>query len=78
LKVKELEKKYISGGFGYGHAKQELFELICDKFKKERESFNHLMRNTDLIENELLLGAKKASKIANDVLSRVRSNIGYS
>ena len=36
------------------------------------------MRNTDLIENELLLGAKKASKIANDVLSRVRSNIGYS
>tara|TARA_B100000767_G_scaffold46962_1_gene41652 strand:- start:699 stop:1670 length:972 start_codon:yes stop_codon:yes gene_type:complete len=78
LKVKELEKKYISGGFGYGHAKQELFELICDKFKKERESFNHLMRNTNLIENELLLGAKKASKIANDVLSRVRSNIGYS
>ena len=76
--IKDLEKKYISGGFGYGHAKQELFELICKKFKKEREAFNHLINNTELIEKELLAGAKKASVIAKDVLARVRSNIGYS
>ena len=77
LQVKILEKKYLSGGFGYGHAKQELFDVICNKFKKERDSFEHLMNNTNLIENELMMGAKKASEIANNVLTRVRSNIGY-
>ena len=77
LQVKSLEKKYLSGGFGYGHAKQELFEVICNKFKKERDSFEHLMNNTNLIENELMMGAEKASEIANNVLTRVRSNIGY-
>ncbi|MDB9895360.1 tryptophan--tRNA ligase [Flavobacteriales bacterium] len=77
LQVKSLEKKYLSGGFGYGHAKQELFDVICNKFKKERDSFEHLMNNTNLIENELMMGAKKASEIANNVLTRVRSNIGY-
>ena len=78
LQVKSLEKKYLSGGFGYGHAKQELFDVICNKFKKERDSFEHLMNNTNLIENELMMGAEKASEIANNVLTRVRSNIGYS
>jgi tryptophanyl-tRNA synthetase len=77
LQVKSLEKKYLSGGFGYGHAKQELFDVICNKFKKERDSFEHLMNNTNLIENELMMGAEKASEIANNVLTRVRSNIGY-
>ena len=77
LQVKILEKKYLSGGFGYGHAKQELFDVICNKFKKERDSFEHLMNNTNLIENELMMGAEKASEIANNVLTRVRSNIGY-
>ena len=77
LQVKSLEKKYLSGGFGYGHAKQELFDVICNKFKKERDSFEHLMNNTNLIENELMMGAQKASEIANNVLTRVRSNIGY-
>mgnify|MGYP001458273128 CR=1 FL=1 len=33
----ELKAKYAAGNFGYGHAKQELFELICDKYKTERE-----------------------------------------
>ena len=77
LQVKSLEKKYLSGSFGYGHAKQELFDVICNKFKKERDSFEHLMNNTNLIENELMMGAEKASEIANNVLTRVRSNIGY-
>ena len=31
-----LKSKYQAGNFGYGHAKQELFELIFNKFSKER------------------------------------------
>jgi len=74
---KILADKYRAGNFGYGHAKQELFELIISKFAIEREKYNSLMSNTDIIEKELIIGAKKASLIADDVLSRVRKNIGY-
>jgi len=31
--TEQLRKKYLAGNFGYGHAKQELFELIITKFK---------------------------------------------
>lgn len=73
----ELKAKYAAGNFGYGHAKQELFELICDKYKTEREKFNHLMQNKKIIDNELVKGAEKAKVIATEVLNRVRGNIGY-
>lgn len=73
----ELKLKYEAGNFGYGHAKQELFELISNKFYDEREKFNHLMKNKDIIEKELQKGAEKARVIASKVLSRVRKNIGY-
>jgi len=73
----ELKLKYEAGNFGYGHAKKELFELICNKFSNEREKFNYLMGNKDIIEKELQKGAEKARVIASEVLSRVRKNIGY-
>ena len=73
----QLNEKYEAGNFGFGHAKQELFELICNKFSKEREKFNYLMGNKDIIEKELQKGAEKARKIAKEVLMRVRKNIGY-
>ena len=73
----ELKRRYELGNFGYGHAKQELFELICDKFNEEREKFNYLMENKDIIDLELSKGAKKARIIAQEVLQRVRQNIGY-
>ena len=72
-----LANKYRTGNFGYGHAKQELFDLICSKFATERAKFTFLMSNTDIIEKELISGASKAKVIANNVLRRVRENIGY-
>ena len=74
---KVIKAKYAAGNFGYGDAKKELFELICIKFKKEREKFNYLMENKDILDKELLTGACKARVIAREVLSRVRKNIGY-
>ena len=75
--VAELKTKYEFGNFGYGSAKQELFELILDSFSAERDKFNYLMDNKNIIEDELQEGAKKAKVIACEVLSRVRKNIGY-
>ena len=72
-----IKVKYEEGNFGYGHAKQELFELICEKYKTEREKFNHLMENKNIIDTELAKGAQKARVLANEVLNRVRENIGY-
>jgi len=75
--ISALKHKYEEGNFGYGHAKQELFELICKKYKSEREKFNHLIENREIIESELNKGAEKARIIAREVLQRVRQNIGY-
>lgn len=75
--ISELKTKYEEGNFGYGHAKQALFELILERFAKEREKFNYLMENTDEIEAELQKGAEKARVIAQSVLQRVRKKVGY-
>ena len=72
-----MQEKYNKGNYGYGSAKEELFELICEKYKFEREKFNHLMKNKDILDIELAKGAKKARLIAREVLSRVRKNVGY-
>jgi tryptophanyl-tRNA synthetase len=72
-----LFEKYAAGNYGYGHAKQELFELICDTYSAERKEFNNLMENKEIIDKELEKGAIKARVIAKEVLARVRKNIGY-
>ncbi len=73
----DLKAKYTAGNYGYGDAKKRLLELIFEKYKVEREKFNHLMRNKDILDSELAKGAEKARVIAREVLARVRKNIGY-
>ena len=75
--IAELKAKYEGGNFGYGHAKQALYELILERYSKERERFDYLMQNTDEIESELLKGAEKAKVIAQSVIKRVRQKVGY-
>jgi tryptophanyl-tRNA synthetase len=74
----ELKEKYLAGGFGYGHAKQALFELIIETFKPEREKFNHLIQHPEEVENALQIGETKAAEVACEVLERVRQKLGYS
>jgi len=72
-----LREKYLAGNYGYGHAKQELFELIMDKFKQQRADFSFYMSNPQELEKKLLHGEEKAREIAKAVLERVRSVTGY-
>ncbi len=72
-----LRQKYLAGNFGYGHAKQALFELIVEKFKQERETFNFYMENPDELEKKLVQGEAKARAVAHKVLSKVREKLGY-
>lgn len=73
----EMAGKYRAGGFGYGHAKQALFELIIEKFATERERFNYYMENLGEVDAALAIGAEKAALVANDVIGRVRAKSGY-
>lgn len=75
--IAEMKQNYESGNYGYGHAKQALYELILEKFQKERERYNWYMDNLEEIDNALAIGANKASAVANAVLKRVRNEIGY-
>jgi tryptophanyl-tRNA synthetase len=75
--ISEMRSNYLAGGYGYGHAKLALYELILTKFEKERLIYFELMANTAKIDEILAIGAEKARKVANLVLERVRSKIGY-
>ena len=75
--IEQMKANYQGGNYGYGHAKQALFELILDRFAKERDIFNHLMENPSEIEAALSVGAQKARSVAQEVLKRARSKVGY-
>jgi tryptophanyl-tRNA synthetase len=72
-----LKNKYLAGNFGYGHAKQELYELIISKYAREREAFTFYMSNPQELDKKLEQGEAKARLIAHKVLDRVRKKLGY-
>lgn len=72
-----MKANYLGGNYGYGHAKQALFELIVEKFKTEREKYNYYINNLEEVDKLLLEGAAKASAVANGVLKRIREKLGY-
>jgi tryptophanyl-tRNA synthetase len=75
--IAEMRGNYEGGNYGYGHAKQALYELILDKFSTVRERYHHFMENKNEIDDALAIGKGKATKVANEVLKRVREKIGY-
>ena len=76
-KVAEMRENYLGGNYGYGHAKQALYECILDCFGEARERFNYYMEHRDEIDEALHKGAKKAHEVADAVLARVRKKVGY-
>ncbi len=75
--TKHLKDKYRAGNFGYGHAKQKLFELILEEFSEQREQFTYYMNHIDLLEQNLQKGADKAREVAGKTLDKVREKVGY-
>ena len=76
-KTEMMKKKYTKGGYGYGHAKTDLLNLILTKYSSEREKYTFYMSNLDRIDSVLKAGALKASKTADEVLNRVRIKVGF-
>jgi tryptophanyl-tRNA synthetase len=75
--IATMKANYLGGNYGYGHAKQALFELIVEKFKTEREKYNYYMNNLPEVDALLKVGAEKAGIVAKGVLVRVREKLGF-
>jgi tryptophanyl-tRNA synthetase len=74
---KIMHDKLKAGGYGWGHAKKDLLTLIDIKFSKEREKYLYYMNNLHELDNILLKGANKASKIAKETNLKLRNKLGY-
>ncbi len=75
--TQEMRQNYINGGYGYGHAKQALFELLNERFDEERKVYTHLMEHPSEIDEKLKDGEQKAEQFASEVLHRVKSKLGF-
>ena len=72
-----MRANYLAGGYGYGHAKKELYELILRRFAAERERFDFYMSNLPELDAALAIGAQRAQEYGAGVLAKVRAKVGY-
>jgi len=72
----DLAGRYQAGGMGYGHAKQELFELVESAVSEPREQFEALMADPEKVRKILDDGASRAQLVARKTLDRVRGAVG--
>ncbi len=75
--ILKMRENYLRGGYGYGHAKQALLDVLLLRFDGIRSDYIYLMEHKDEINLALENGAKKAAIVANDVIQRVREKVGY-
>ncbi len=75
--VEDMRQKYLAGGFGYGHTKKAILDLILTKYAPQRERYTYYMNHKDELDEILKQGAEKAGQVANGVLKRVRNKLGY-
>lgn len=74
--VEEMRQNYLNGDYGYGHAKQALYELILEKYADARTKFDELMNDKVTLDAFLENGALKARDVAQKVLKRTRNKLG--
>jgi len=75
--ISEMRSNYLGGNYGYGHAKQALYELIIDKFSEARYQYNALIEDKTQLDTILADGAGRARSVAQATLKRVRAASGY-
>ena len=75
--LEALRKNYLENPeFGYGHAKQLLFEKYTDYFGAAREKRKELLANPQKVEDILQDGASRARKVADATMAKVRAAVG--
>ena len=74
--TEEMHQNYLKGGYGYGHAKNALLEVLLDNYATARAKFNELLNDKSSLDAYLDNGAIRASVVADEVLRRVRGKLG--
>ncbi len=75
--IEDFRNKLITG-ISWGEAKALLFEIMNDKLKGPRETYQELMDNRSEVDNLLKEGAKKAREVAIRNMEKFRKNLmGY-
>ena len=74
--VEALKEKFRAGNFGYGHAKNELFDKFMDYFSPFQKKREELENNMDYVYGILREGANKARSIATAKMNEVRDVVG--
>jgi tryptophanyl-tRNA synthetase len=71
-----LRERLWAGGYGWGHAKLELFERLEAKIKPLREEYLKLRTDESHLKSVLTRCAEQARVIGDKTLRRVRSAVG--
>ena len=71
-----MKAKLLQSDYGWGHAKQDLFEALDAELGPMRERYHALRGDEAGLEKTLAHGAERARSIAHATIARVRSAIG--
>ena len=75
-RAREMKQKLEAGGYGWGHAKEDLFGAIEAEIGPKREAYLSIRANEEQLDALLHAGADKAREIAHATIQRVRSAVG--
>src|SRR5436309_5962276 len=76
--IADMRERFLKGGTGYSDFKKELFEKLWGYFAPMRKRREEILADKSYIDNVLARGARRADKIANQVMQRVRNAVGLS
>jgi tryptophanyl-tRNA synthetase len=77
-RVQAMRERYLAGGVGYGEVKEELADVLRDRFAEPSDRYDRLMNDRAQIDNILSAGAERVRKVAGAVLGRARTAVGLS
>ncbi|NQU75309.1 MAG: tryptophan--tRNA ligase [Planctomycetes bacterium] len=76
VEAEEIAGSYRAGGYGYGHAKARLAELINELFAPARDRYAELEKDPDTVRDILRTGGAKARLVAQETIARARDSAG--
>ncbi len=72
----EMKQKLEAGGYGWGHAKEALYEAVEAEIGPKREAYLEIRADEPRLDALLHAGASRAGEIAERTMQRVRAAVG--
>ncbi|MBX3248037.1 MAG: tryptophan--tRNA ligase [Myxococcales bacterium] len=71
-----MAEKLRAGGYGWGHAKEDLYQALEAELGPKREVYAALRADEEKLDRVLAEGAEQARRVARATMARVREAIG--